>query len=293
MPYHNKAKLAISFSNWLLFTFLVCLLFSCRRNKDSGVSSCDGFLISTLNVSGRPEVADEHIYYTDAQHKVRLSGGYLINSHDWPIVSSSYSWRKQALYFTSPADTYLSTGRWSFRYFCVDAGVSVDMGNAVMTNTSKISTFVLSLVCNTSADIVYAMGQSDDSSILYEISRSGVFNVREIFGTDSSIFYYDPSAVDETSGSIFFLKNKVLMKIDPITAKFSTVAMYTDADPVDLLYNDNDKMFYALDNLHKYRLLRIDPANGVLTVIGTVDDADFNRSPVLRLDRCNNQCILV
>jgi hypothetical protein len=291
MPYHNKARLAISFSNWLLFTFLACLLFSCRRNKDSGVSTYEGFFISTFDLTFNVNEAQEEIYYTDGNHNLGVAGpgGYLINFKGSKIVDTKYNWRKHALYFTKPDDTYSSTRQWTFKYFNVDAGVTTDMGNVRLIDNYMTATFGTLLICNTSADILYFARGTNDSSVLYEISRNGVLNPREILGTDSSLSFNYP-VVDESSGNIFFINKHALMKIDPATAQITTVATYTDVDPIELLFNNNDKMFYALDNLHKYRFLRIDPASGALTVLSSIATGP-NRPASLMLDRCNNQCI--
>jgi hypothetical protein len=277
-------------TRFLLLLLLSILIVSSCKKKASN-ASCEGFFISTIDHRSGGTEAEEYIYYTNTEHNIGQLGGYLINYMGYEIKSTAYNWRKHTLYLAKPDDTYNSKGRWYFKYFNVDAGVVADMGSVVV-DPGNVSSFGLSLVCNTTADIVYALGRKNDSGILYEISRNGILNVREVLAVDSSVFYYNPAAVDEIFGSIFFMSKHDLMKIDPATAEVTTVATYSDADPAYLLYNDNDKMFYALDNLHKYRLLRIDPTNGSLTVVGTVD-TDPNWLLSLKLDRCNNQCILV
>jgi hypothetical protein len=125
------------------------------------------------------------------------------------------------------------------------------------------------------------------------VSRNGVFDIRQI-GVFDTAYHIWSAAVDESSGYIFILRGRTLKKIDPNTGNTSDVATYNDAGPYMLYYNDNDKMFYSIDQPEKHRLLKINPTNGALTVQGTISGIDTaTRYYQLTFDRCNNQLIIL
>lgn len=184
------------------------------------------------------------------------------------------------------------SGWWYFKKFDIETSKITTIGKAFLTDTSVWAPSA-HLFCNKTTDIVYCFLVKKDTCRLYEVSRNGTFAVREI-GIADTADDIGSAAVDETSGNIFIVSNNALKKIDPETGQETTVTTYTNANPQNLYFNDNDGMFYAIDNSgNSYKLLRIEPSNGTLTIKGIIDRVDATKPYYeTSFDRCSNQFIL-
>jgi hypothetical protein len=293
--YHKLIDKLTFVSN--ILRYVLCLLFfswlasSCRE-KDKNVSpKCEGFFVSTFNFnSGRPYDAQECIIFTNSEHNDGFKNLHGLNT-GMPIKGLIYNWRNRHYYFTKPVGK--GTPSWKFSYFNLDLLQVNEIGRSVFEDTSNHAAMYTFMTCNTLSDIVYCFTQQGDTCKLFEVSRNGVFGICQIGVFDTAYDIWSV-AVDESSGYIFILQGNTLKKINPNTGNTSDVATYSDADPGWLNYNDNDKMFYALDRRGQYRLLRINPANGALTVQGTISGVDTTKYySQLTFDRCNNQLIIL
>jgi|GEM_PF-6577977 len=275
-----------------LYLMLVSLFAASCLQKDKNVTpECEGYFISIFNYnSGRPYDAQEGLFFTNAEHNDGFNNSQGIVSSGIPIKGSVYNWRNHHYYFTKPVGK--GTPSWEFNSFSLDLLQVNEIGQAVFEDTSNRGLMYTSMTCNTLLDIVYCFKQQDDTCKLYEVSRNGVLGIHQICVLDTGYRTWT-AAVDEISGNIFLLHGRTLKKIDPNTGNISYVTTYLDTDPDILYFNNNDKMFYAIDCPGQHRLLRINPGNGELSIQGTINGLDTNDYYQVTYDRCNNQLIIL
>jgi len=286
---YNKLKTQLSlFSTLVRYTlclfFLSLLATSCRQ-KDNSVApaKCEGYFVSIIN-TGVTEIRNS-LCLTNAENNGFENGADV--SASW----GELNWRNGRYYHI----TSYSKGT-IFKYLNIDAFMKHEMGTYLLHDTSNPAPAYYKLICNSLSDILYCFTFQSDSCKLYEVSRNGIFNVRLIGVYDSS---YDTwsADVDENSGNIYAICGNKLKKIDPNTGNSFDIATYTNALPEKLFYNDNDKFFYALEgreqfkNIGHFRLLRINPTDGILNVQGIIDGMDSINYRQIAFDHCNNQLI--
>jgi len=285
----NKLKSQLSLFTtpvrYTLCLFFLSLLAASCRQKDKSVApaKCEGYFVSIFNTGS-----------TEVRNILCLSNAENNGFDNHVEVSASWgelNWRNGRYYHI----TSYSKGT-TFKYVNLDAFMKHEMGTYILHDTSNLAPAYHKIICNTLSDILYCFSTQSDACKLYEVSRNGIFNVR-LIGVYDSCYDTWSADVDENSGNIYAMCGNTLKKIDPNTGNSFDVATYTNALPEKLFYNDNDKFFYALEgreqfrNSGHYRLLRINPADGILNVQGIIDGMDtFNYYQIV-FDHCNNQLI--
>ncbi len=281
---YNIVKSKFYFSKTLV-CFLLCVTFlsllttSCRqKDKGEAPAKCEGYFVSIFDAQS---TMDRFLLcLTNSENNYGL-----YNAIDVSTSWGELNWRNKRFY-------YITTNKEKieFRYRNLDFSKYITMGSYVLDDTSKHAPVNIDIFCNSLSDILYCFTTQSDSCKLYEVSRNGMFNVH-LIGVYDSGYNTRKVAVDETTGNIFAMQGNTLKKIDPNNGNASEVATYTDSHPRRLYYNDNDKMIYAVDRIGQYRLLRINPADGVLNVQGIINGMDSLNFYQIAFDRCNNQLI--
>jgi len=271
----------------LCLFFLSLLATSCRQ-KDNSVApaKCEGYFVSIFNFNTGYSGIRNGLRLTNAENNNGFENGVSVSAA-W----GELNWRNGRYYHI---ETYLNGTE--FKYTNLNLLKNHEMGIYLLHDTNNPAPAYHNLICNALSDILYCFTMQSDSCKLYEVSRNGIFNVRLIGVYDSS---YDTrsAVVDENSGNIYAMHGNALKKIDPITGNSFDVATYTNALPEKLYYNDNDKFFYALEgreqfkNIGHFRLLRINPTDGILNVQGIIDGMDTLNHDEIAFDHCNNQLI--
>ncbi len=263
----------------LCVTFLSLIATSCRnKDKSAAPAKCEGYFVSIFNM-GNTETRNI-LCLTNAENNYGFYNAISV-SDDYGALN----WRNQRYYSFVPYITGVE-----FRYAKIYDSDETELGTYIFNDTTKHAPLNIDIICNSLSDILYCFTTQSDSTKLYEVSRNGMFNVHLIGVYDTSL-NIRTAAVDETTGNIFAMQGNTLKKIDPNNGNASEVATYTDSQPRKLYYNDNDKMIYAVDRVGQYRLLRINPADGVLNVQGIIDGMDSLNFYQIAFDHCNNQLI--
>jgi len=286
---NNKLKTHLSlFSTpvrYTLYLFFLSLLATSCRQKDNSVApaKCEGYFVSIYDA----KISIDRILlcFSNAENNDGFFGTEIYN------YNGELNWRNRKFYYT-----YNRVKGTEFIYVNLESINTTNMGMYLLQDTTNPAPAYNNLICNTLTDILYCFSTQGDACKLYEVSRNGIFNVRLIGVYDSS---YDTrsAVVDENSGNIYAMHGNALKKIDPITGNSFDVATYTNALPEKLYYNDNDKFFYALEgreqfkNIGHFRLLRINPTDGILNVQGIIDGMDTLNHDEIAFDHCNNQLI--
>lgn len=276
---------------WKIFLFVFLAISSCHRKND-GQKKCEGFFISVYNVNGGGAGETDYRYlmlYTNSEKNNGFDNRIDQLTGANGISGTAYNWRTRRLYYCRESTDI--AGGWEIRYADIDSMHDKYLGTIVLADTCCMYRVQGALLCNTVTDVVYCIVKKDSSCRLYEVSRNGVMNAREICRLDTANNIWSGD-IDEASGDIYLMSGRSLVKIDPTSGSIVQVATYTNARPNRLVYNSNDNMFYAIDVEGAYKLVKIDPAqNGLLTVQGDVEGATAGSYTDIALDICKNQLI--
>lgn len=285
MNYNTNKSLFSFFSthkrHTLCILFLSLLATSCRqKDKSAAPAKCEGYFVSIFDARSTMDMF--LLCLTNSENNYGL-----YNANEVSTNWGELNWRNKRFYYITTKKEKIE-----FRYRPFNNLEYNTMGSYVLDDTSKHAPVNIDIFCNSLSDILYCFTTQSDSCKLYEVSRNGIFNVH-LIGVYDNGYNIRTAAVDETSGNIFAMQGNTLKKIDPNNGNLSEVATYTDSQPIKLYYNNNDKMFYAVDRVGQYRLLRINPADGVLNVQGIIEGMDSLNFYQITFDRCNNQLIHV